>query len=124
MTQSTSDPTTGASTTRTCYTNGVKQVTDSTVNATTLSDSFLETVTKSGSTCYSLSGSFAIPLPPTLTFTLKNAAGTTIATLTEDTTTGTEAATCGGQTYDITNAGNCGMPMPMSGNDCVDGTCP
>jgi hypothetical protein len=31
--------------------------------------------------------------------------------------------TCGGQTYDITGQ-ECGMPMPMSGNDCVDGACP
>jgi hypothetical protein len=124
MQQTTTNATTGASSVNVCYSNGVKEVLSFMADATGTSLTFLATVSKSGSTCFTESGSGSLSGTGSTVITVKNAAGATVATITEDNDTGTETATCGGQTYDITGSDGCGMPMGTTPpEDCTDGTC-
>ncbi|MEO8213793.1 MAG: hypothetical protein ABI560_11400 [Myxococcales bacterium] len=124
--QTTTNATTGSSSINSCYSNGVKEAFTTMINIATMSATFLGTVSKSGSTCFTESAD--LPLTgagDNTTFTIKNAAGATVATITVNSTTDTQTLTCGGQTYDITNLGDCGMPMGTTPSDnCTDGACP
>ncbi|MEP6652594.1 MAG: hypothetical protein ABJA82_04510 [Myxococcales bacterium] len=123
--QKTSNAMTGSISSNTCYSNGVKEAFVTMINIATMSEAILGTFSKSGSTCFTESADIPLAGADSTTITFKNGAGATIATLTSDTATGTDTLTCGGQTYDVTNLGDCGMPMGTTpASNCTDGTCP
>jgi hypothetical protein len=103
----------------TCYSNGTKSMT--TFDLAT-GNAMLRIVKSNGTTC--LTVNVVQDSSGNSTGTIKNAAGTTVATETDiiDPDGGAEMVTisCGGQTYHVTDPGSCGM----SSTTCTDGTCP
>jgi hypothetical protein len=103
-----------------CYSNGVKVIT--TIDLSTFNST--ETFKNGSTTCYSIAVSGLLTGTPT--FTLKNAAGATIGTGTEDATTNAVTFTCTGQSPVVLNsscdtssfagssAGSCNTPGTCS----------
>jgi hypothetical protein len=116
--QSSPSSATGVTTDNICYSNGVKDAVTDTVDATSGTITFNATITKSGATCFTEDGSFDFGAgggsgSTSISFTIKNASGAVVATLTEDTATGVTTVSCGGQSYPLDNS--CGMTMPSTG---------
>lgn len=108
----------------TCYSNGVIEVDSFTTDATGTNGTSMTTVSKSGTTCFTESTTGSLTGGGTTMFVWKNAAGATIITITLDEATGTETATCNGQSYDTTGTDHCAMPGTTAPSACTDGTCP
>lgn len=104
----------GTSTMTVCYENGLRY--ETTVNAAGPSPTAAMTVSNGGTTCYT--GTASGIGGTVIAFTIKNPAGTTIATMTQDTSTGATSITCtGGQPVELD-------PACWGGTGCDLGACP
>ncbi len=132
MSQRTGTVLTGDLVSASCYSNGVKEAVSSAIDFTTSAVTTTFKLSKNGVTCFSYEisqgaggagGAGSLTTPP---ITIKNGAGVAVATL-MTTDTGTTTVTCGGKTYDITNAGDCtGMGAggaSGTGITCTPGVC-
>ena len=111
-----------------CFGNGVKVVHVVTSDPNTGAGSISNSVTKNGTVCYTLDGTFNSNDPPTTpqVLSFKDATGTVVATFSSDTTTypNPTTVTCtGGQPVAITSFGNCGMPNDPEPQTCQGGSC-
>ena len=116
------------STSNICFGNGVKVVHSVTNDPNTGAGSVSNSVTKNGTVCYTLDGTFnsfdAATAPQVLSF--KNAAGVEVAIFSSDTTTypNPTTVTCtGGQPVMINSFGDCGMPNDPEPQQCLGGNC-
>jgi len=124
---------TGGSTsfsTNICYSNGVKQIASTTMDALTGSVAMAITVKKGSSTCYSMdvSGiSFADPTTGQVTMTFKDASGSTVATGTMNLGTNAMTVTCpGGQPVTLDpscDTSSYAAGMNPTSSACTQGTC-
>ena len=105
-----------------CYSNGVKTVITETVTATG-EVTVTSTVSKNGTVCFSevVSGTAADPNP---VISVKNGAGTTVATVTNSADGNSSVVTCTGGTPVVLPDG-CDFSgvMDMTTGDCTDGVC-
>ena len=100
--------------TNTCYSNGVKSITS--INATT--GEIILTIKNGSSTCYSMTAAAAAS-GSSYALTINNGSGQTIATGTDDITTGGMTVTCtGGQPVTLDPSCDTGM-----NSTCATGTC-
>ena len=111
-----------------CFGNGVKVVHSVTNDPNTGAGSISNSVTKGGTVCYTLDGTFNSNDPPATpqVLSFKNAAGVEVATFSSDTTTfpNPTTVTCtGGQPVMITSFGDCGMPNSPEPLQCTGGAC-
>jgi hypothetical protein len=111
-----------------CFGNGVKAVDAVTNDPNTGAGSTSITVSKSGTVCYTLDGTFnsqdPVTTPRMLSF--KNASGVEVATFSTDISTfpNTTTVTCsGGQPVTVADFGNCGMPNNPEPDQCTGGAC-
>jgi hypothetical protein len=99
-----------------CYANGLTYV--NAISGSGSAATSVLTVSNGSTRCFTGTASAAAQTGTTVTFSLQNPAGTTIATLTQDTSTGQATVTClGGQSVAL-NAACSG------GTGCSLGTCP
>ena len=117
----------------TCYANGVKRESTTTIDTSTGGYTSTTVVTKSGATCYSydaLANTGGASGSDAVTFTFKNVQGATIGTLDESKDAGGNTiykVTCGGQTATVTDLGLCSPPRSSSsgaGGSSGDTSCP
>lgn len=126
MTQMSGSAVSGAFMYNICYSNGVKESTTETFDQTTNAVSLVATISKNGSTCFTetYSDSGAGGASGSGVITIKNAAGTTVATLMDSSDGSGTLVTCPGQAPVLLPDG-CNMPtgsMTTTG-DCTTGVC-
>jgi hypothetical protein len=104
----------------------VKVVRTVTADPNTGAGSITISVTKNGSVCYTLDGTFnsndPVTTPQVLSF--KNASGTEVATFSSDVSTfpnPTQVTCTGGQPVMINDYGNCGRPNSPEPDVCTGG---
>jgi len=115
--------TTGTST-AICYDNGVKQLTETTltfdIGTMTMSGTTVSSWKNAAGLCYSMEAPYSTTSIGSLTYTVKNATGVTVATLVIDATAGTQTITCTGQAP-VVLPKNC--DLGGGGLTCTPGSC-
>lgn len=122
--QSTGSIAAGMFTNNRCYSNGVKEAGVDTYDATTQMSSITITVSKGGTVCWSetASGTGTTTDP---VITIKNGAGSAVATLTKTADgTGTMVTCTGGTAVVLPDGCDFSGVMDMTTGDCTTGTCP
>jgi hypothetical protein len=106
-----------------CYDNGVKMLTVMDFSNVSLLTQ-TETVKNASGVCYTMEALISAASSGNITYTMKNAAGATVATLAIDTTAQTETITCTGGPPVVVPT-NCGSSNSDagSGTTCTTGTC-
>jgi len=120
--QMTGSAVTGAYQINTCYSNGVKQLSTVSVDLTTQTGSISVTVSKGGTVCYTESETQTDPNQTSVPITIKNAAGTTVATLMDSADGTATVVTCTGGTP-VTISNDCMPAGTSTTGDCTDGVC-
>jgi hypothetical protein len=105
-----------------CYANGVKVITATEVSITLSSVTTTITTKNAQGVCYSLEAPYAVG-SGNVTYTMKNAAGTTVATVATNTNAKTTTITCtGGSPVVVPTNCNDGVDAGNS-SPCTTGTC-